>query len=381
MSEPTGDPPPGDPTEGFFSWLTARRRARGWTQAEVAARTGLSRAAVSAIETGRVVPSTAAALSLARAFGCRVESLFGLGADVGGEGPDEGWAWPGRRGERRFWMAEVGGRVRRYPVETTAVGTLPHDGVGKTAAGRDAGARVSDPSDPTTRLAGDPPADPRRTLVLAGCDPAAGLLAVLLWGGAEVRLLPYVRSSRRSLELLRAGLVHVAGLHLAEDPDGNRALVEARLGPGYRLVHVTRWTEGLALAPGLGLRSVEAAISAGLRWVGRERGSGAWACLEAVLEGRPAPAGCERAASDHRGVAETIRTGWAQAGVCVQLAAEEGELDFLPVRRESYDLCFPAAIEDDPRITALLDAVRAASFRRLVGELPGYDARRTGELG
>lgn len=385
MSDGNGGRSPGDPTEGFFTRLTERRRARGWTQADVAARTGLSRAAVSAIETGRVVPSAAAALSLARAFGCPVESLFGLHPGATDEGSGDGWAWRGATGERRFWAAEVGGRVRRYPVETTAVGTRPHDGVAEAARGRarvgrgTAGRRSALgelPPRSSTRL----PADPRRTLVLAGCDPAAGLLAERLSGDAEVRLLPYVRSSRRALELLRAGLVHAAGLHLAEDPTGNAALTEAHLGPGYRLLHVARWTEGLALAPGLGVRSVERALSAGLRWVGREEGSGARACLDVVLQGRAPPPGCEHAASDHRAVAEAIRTGWAQAGVCVQLAAEERGLDFLPVRRESYDLCFAAGLEDDPRITALLDAVRAASFRRLVADLPGYDSRRTGEL-
>lgn len=77
---------------------------------------------------------------------------------------------------------------------------------------------------------------------------------------------------------------------------------------------------------------------------------------------------------------ETIRTGWAQAGVCVEIAAAEGGLDYLPVRTAAYDLCFPAELEDDPRIEALLDVVRSMGFRRLMGELPGYDPRDAGEL-
>ncbi|HWV58612.1 MAG TPA: helix-turn-helix transcriptional regulator, partial [Longimicrobiales bacterium] len=53
--------------------VRAARLARGWTQQDLAALAGVSRAAVSAIESGRLVPSTAAALALAQALDCTVE--------------------------------------------------------------------------------------------------------------------------------------------------------------------------------------------------------------------------------------------------------------------------------------------------------------------
>ena len=85
-------------------------------------------------------------------------------------------------------------------------------------------------------------------------------------------------------------------------------------------------------------------------------------------------------ASDHRGVADAIRSGWADAGICLRLTSVEANLDFLNVRREAYDLCFPTALANDPRIQALIRVVQSKDYRRLVGELPGYDATRTGEL-
>jgi len=54
------------------------REERGWSQQELADMSGLSRAGVSAIEMCKLVPSTAAALSLARIFRCRVEDIFQL---------------------------------------------------------------------------------------------------------------------------------------------------------------------------------------------------------------------------------------------------------------------------------------------------------------
>ena len=51
---------------------------RGWSQEQLARRSGLSRAGISAIETDRLIPSAAAALALAAALDCRVEDLFRL---------------------------------------------------------------------------------------------------------------------------------------------------------------------------------------------------------------------------------------------------------------------------------------------------------------
>src|SRR4051794_28865145 len=113
----------------FESLLRDRRAGRGWSQEELARRSGLSRAGVGAIETGRLVPSTAAALSLAAALGCRVEDLFRLRRPDDGE-KSPAWAWAPAREPCRYWQAEVGGVVRLYPAEASPLGVIPHDGVG-----------------------------------------------------------------------------------------------------------------------------------------------------------------------------------------------------------------------------------------------------------
>ena len=52
------------------------RTERGWTQAELAEKLGVSRNSVNAIETGRYEPSLGLALKIARLFGERVEDVF-----------------------------------------------------------------------------------------------------------------------------------------------------------------------------------------------------------------------------------------------------------------------------------------------------------------
>ena len=64
--------------EGLGNRLREAREARGWTQAELAERIGVSRKTVNTVENGVFVPSTVVALKLAGAFGCPVEQLFFL---------------------------------------------------------------------------------------------------------------------------------------------------------------------------------------------------------------------------------------------------------------------------------------------------------------
>ena len=348
--------------------VRARRIHLGWSQEELASRSGLSRAGISAIETGRLVPSTAAALALSAAMGTTVESLFRLpGTRPVVEG--EAWAWPPPSLPCRYWRAEVGGRTYLYPVEVSTLGLVPHDGTAHEGSREDRER-----------------SDPARTLVVACCDPAAGLIAAELARQEEMRLLVLPRSSVAALELLERGLVHAAGIHLAraDDPEGNAPAIREKLGAdrAWNLLHVAGWDEGIVLDPGLGLGSIREVVGARLRWVLREPGSGAQQCLDELL----GPAGSRRSsrgsprAFDHRGVAGAIRGHGADAGICLRLAGDEAGLRFLSVRREAYDLCLPEPFLADPRGRALLRVVRSEAYRRLLLDLPGYDVGRTGEL-
>jgi molybdate-binding protein/DNA-binding XRE family transcriptional regulator len=326
-----------------------RRKALGLTQAELASRTGISRTAVTAIEGRRLVPSVAAALSLAEALGCTVEDLFG-------KAPADDEVWAGRPHSDRCWRADVGGTTVLYPADSLPMFTPLPDG----------------------SIEGSP-VRAQETLVIACCDPAAGILASQYAAVTGLRMLVLPRSSRQALDMLQNRLVHMAGLHLSteDDPDRNATVVRETLGEGFRLARMAGWQEGIAVTPTAKIRSVRGAVAAKLSWIGREPGSGARQCLDRVLGNRPSP---RRITSHHRGVAEIIRSGCADAGVCLQLASAEAGLDFLPVQLEAYDLCFPEALTDDRRVSALLRVIRSSPYRRLLNQLPGYDSSDTGNV-
>jgi putative transcriptional regulator len=56
--------------------LRVYRAERGWTQAELADRAGVSRQTINVIEAGKYDPSLPLAFKLAGVFGSRIEDLF-----------------------------------------------------------------------------------------------------------------------------------------------------------------------------------------------------------------------------------------------------------------------------------------------------------------
>jgi molybdate-binding protein len=289
-----------------------------------------------------------------------VEELFSREKTPVSTAPE--WAWLPRTEDCRYWEANVNLRRRLYPVEAGTLNLAPHDGVWSNGVLRESR-----------------PAPAETTLVMACCDPAAGLLAAEYARASGFRLLVFPRGGRAALELLRQRLVHVAGLHLSTDehPGRNAESARAQLGGEGRLLRLTRWKSGLALAADDHSSSVKSVARRPLRWAAREPGSAARECLDELLGSRSFSG---REVNGHAAVAEAVRAGWAEAGVCVQLSAIEAGLNFLPVRTEALDLCFPAAFQRDPRLQALVRLLRTRACRRFISELPGYDARETGEL-
>jgi putative transcriptional regulator len=62
--------------------LRVLRAERGWSQAELADRLGVSRQSVNAIETGKYDPSLPLAFKIARIFSLRIEEIFDDGDEA-----------------------------------------------------------------------------------------------------------------------------------------------------------------------------------------------------------------------------------------------------------------------------------------------------------
>ncbi len=326
------------------------RHRLGWSQAKLAERAGVSRTNITAIEARQSVPSVAIALAIAQALDCTVEELFGQ-ADPQGK---VSWAWPPPSPQSSLWYARVGQAIVKYPASTQPMLPL-----------------LPDPASPDERA--------EETLVIACCDPAIGFLASQFAEVTGMRLITLHRSSRDALEMLRDGAVHLAGLHWSNTsaPDENRRAATDRLNAPFTMVRLARWQFGVAVASPIKDRSITALRRSRLRWIGREAGSAARRSLDQILEGRAPP---KLIAPSHRAVAAMIQCGAADAGACVELVSAESGLRFIPVHAEMLDLCYFSELAGDRRLRALLRVIRSAKYRRLMGDVPGYSLRDSGEV-
>ena len=367
--------------------LRLARQARGFSQQQLASMAGVSRQAVSAVESGHSDPSLRVALALAQALGLSVEELFGPGEPAT---PVTAVSVAPLRGRTdRVTLAPVGDRFVALPLLGDAgagLGFLPAGGLaspanlaasavaaGSARNGADAGLELI-----TVRPIGPP----RPTLVVAGCDPALPLLATpLALLDPPVAFAWWPCGSAAALRLARQGLVHAAGVHA----QGDTSEAGQPLPDGANVVGFTAWREGLAVRPGLRpvVTGLDAIAKHQLRIVNREPGAEARRLLDAErqrlgLESGDLP-GYDTQAAGHLQVASAVAAGLAEAGVASEPAARAYGLAFIPLAEERFSLVIPGLHAASREVQALLKVLSSPWLLAQLASLPGYDAATCGD--
>jgi DNA-binding XRE family transcriptional regulator len=266
-------------SERIENHLKSMRTSRRLSQAELAARAGITRQAVYSIETGQYLPTTGVALRLATALSCRVEDLFVLSATGEEVEGDLIGSLPSRHTKPvRVTVARVGERLVVRPVAdlggilnfTVAadglVGPGPRDGRGRQV-------RV--------RLLRDR-RDLERMIMVAGCDPSIFLAGDHLRRRLEkANVVGWTMGSQAALEGLKRCEVHMAGLHVVDARSGESNLPYLRdhlrgrdLGE-VTVVTFASWQQGLMVQPGnpKSVRGIEDLARKDISLVNREKGS------------------------------------------------------------------------------------------------------------
>ena len=390
--------------------LRFARQARGFSQQQLAGMAGVSRQAVSAVESGQSDPSLRVALALAQALGMTVEELFGAEGTiptVSARLVDSG-LYPGAA---RVTLAPIGDSFVALPLAGATVsraGFLPAGGQlapGQLAAGQPggpgrpgapgapgrpgaAGGTTAPDAYPAARLADVTPFGPSRpTLVVAGCDPALPLLEEpLSLLDPPIAFSWWPCSSREALRLAADGLVHAAGAHLRDrSGEYNTSAAAELLAAGGEVIGFSAWREGLVLgaAAADGVTGVADVASRGLRLVNREPGAEARRVLDREL-GRAGidgdqVAGYRTMAAGHLQVADAIAAGLADAGVACEPAALAYGLAFVPLAAERFDLVIPAGHAASREAQALIKVLASRWLIDQIASLPGYDPSSCGQ--
>jgi molybdate-binding protein/DNA-binding XRE family transcriptional regulator len=408
--------------------LRLARQARGLSQQQLAGVAGVTRQAVSAVESGHSDPSLRVALGLARALGVTVEELFGPG-DLGDPVLARPVAAVGGGGSR-VALATVGDTFVALPLHADTAARVGFGAAGGLVAGVSAGHAVPDggpsaggpsaggpsaggPRDgrkPWDLIAVRPIGPPRPTLVVAGCDPALPLLETpLALLDPPVAFAWWPCGSGEALRLAAAGLVHAAGVHRAGGPEDNGDAIEVpgdvievpgdaievpgdvievpgdviEVPGGSEVVGFASWREGLVVRPGAQVLGLDDVARQGLRLVNREPGAQARTLLDRErlrlgLDPAELP-GYDSRAAGHLQVAAAIAGGLADAGVSSEPAALAYGLDFIPLASERFDLVLPAKHAASREVQGLLKVLTSPWLLAQLASLPGYDPARCGE--
>jgi len=225
--------------------------------------------------------------------------------------------------------------------------------------------------------------------VLAGCDPATGLLSKMVEKISGVEVVSAAASSKLALSWLKQGKVHIAGSHLEDPRTGEFNLPFLRRefpDDDLSVVTFARWEEGLVIASGnpKNVHKIEDLGRKNVRFVNREPGSGSRALLDKLLEKAGMDAqkiqGYDRIAYGHLAAAYCVVSNEADVCLATRSAAKAFNLDFVPLHSERYDLVMRRRTTDLPAAKAFLDVLQRSTLRRKLEVLAGYDTTHTGAV-
>jgi putative molybdopterin biosynthesis protein len=192
------------------------------------------------------------------------------------------------------------------------------------------------------------------------------------------------RPSISALELLRRGLVHVAGAHLLDEASGQFNVPEVeRSFPGRPMLvfNLIRWQAGIVLPAANPSRIRRAAdlCAPGLRVVQRSAEAAAQRLLARLTAAHDRKLQGPRAES-HLEAARLVSVGLADAAIAVESAARAFSLKFVALEEERFDLVVPGELAQDRRVQRLIDNATSRAFRRDVEGLGGLNTRQAGAL-
>lgn len=360
------------------------RNRRGVGAADLARSVHVTRQTIYAIEAGTYVPNTEVALNLARELDVTVEELFSLqeeSEDVAV--PAVAYVLSGTppANNQPVRVSRVGSLLVAIPVNASPYYLPEADGIIVQAGPKQRRADVA-------MFFGEEQGAQKR-LVIAGCDPATGLLSRMVEKASGVEIVSAAASSKLALTWLNQDKVHIAGTHLEDPKTGeyNLPYLRSMFPHGdFLVVTFARWEEGFVVAPEnpKRIRTVDDLARKNVRFVNREPGSGSRALLDSSLKKGGIEAeriqGYGRIVYGHLAVAYCVASRDADVCVATRSAARTFGLDFIPLHSERYDLVMRRQTAQLPAVKAFLDVLQRSALRRKLEVLAGYDTSNTGKL-
>lgn len=321
--------------------LRRLREDLGLTQGEIAARAGVSRQLVGALESDRQLPRVDVAIALAEALGAEVTNVFTparqpIDVVTGAPAPEGSLLRVGMVGDRSVVTGMRAG---------------------------DEGWDVADAVVEDGELHAMAPIRPG--VVVAGCEPGLEVLERLL-RERGVAAMAVGCSSAAALDALIDRRTHAAVVHGGPMglPDSPEAVDRFRL---------CGWRVGLAGPPGADAGWFDAALRGRTPVAQREAGAAAQAALERVL---PGPVEGPRVRNHVEAARLAVNAGIA--AVSIEPAALAVGASFHPLETHETELWVGAGWLGLPAVEAALTELTGERFQRRLRGVGGYDLAGSG---
>ncbi len=225
--------------------------------------------------------------------------------------------------------------------------------------------------------------------VICGQDLVLDILSNLMRHHGVMALRAYI-GSYDSLVSLYHDKVAVATSHLWDGASDEYNIPHVRaLLPGIRctIVNITYRTQGLYVAKGnpKSIRSWSDFGRTDIRMINREKGAGSRVLLDENLKllgfYGSRVAGYDDENQSHLAVASAVGRGEADVAVgSEKIGHQVDNIDFVPMKRERYDLVVKTEQVDRAEIKTMLEILRSQKFQNEFRSIGGYDICDMGRI-
>jgi putative molybdopterin biosynthesis protein len=228
-------------------------------------------------------------------------------------------------------------------------------------------------------------------LVICGQDVVLDILTRYLEKQfPNVHFLRRYTGSIDGLMSLYRGLANVVAVHLWDsDTDEYNLPYVRRILPGQPtyIINLLFRIEGFYVAKGnpKNILTWEDLIKPDVRFINREVGSGARVLLDEQLRLRgirhQAILGYKSEEMTHLAIASKVARGEADVGLGIEkVAMQVNGLDFIPLKKERYDIVIRQEDLERPQFQALMSILKSPSFQNEVSGIGGYDLSLMGQI-
>ncbi|MGG0717329.1 helix-turn-helix transcriptional regulator [Robertmurraya massiliosenegalensis] len=200
---------------------------------------------------------------------------------------------------------------------------------------------------------------------------------------------PTYIGSLEGLMMLYRGSSDVAAIHLLDPSSGEYNLPFIKLFFVHEPLTVLRLAsreQGFIIAKGnpKEIKNFHDLTRKDITFVNRQKGSGTRFLLDSSLANEKIDPssirGYENEEWNHLSTASYISRGIADVGLGIRSAAEQLDLDFIPVTNEQFDLVLRWNKKNELALQHLLDVIQLTSFKESIRSLKGYNTQEFGKI-